>query len=248
MNPHQLESALASWGQPVVLQSLSGGYRNRAWLIQSGSQLYVAKTTRRCESAMQWLNSVFDAAESVGFVVPRLIPSQVGSLVVNGLTVEPYIDDEPGTAANLLELIPLIFQFHKLTSHLPQRPTFASSIQLLEQDTGGDVDFSSMPSHLVVSCRQAWRTLAQKPQSVVHGDLNPSNILITPDKRPALIDWDESRVDLSCFDWLAIAKEGQAAPEERQALLAWEIAVCWHVEPDYAQKLAQEFIKYKDHP
>ena len=191
---------------------------------------------------MRWLEPVFDAAEAVGFVVPRLLPSRDGSLVVNGLTVETYIEGKPISAANSPDLADPIEQFHHRTRHLPQRPTFASSTQLLDQESGGDVDLSSMPEQLVAACRDAWRTFASMPQSAVHGDLNPTNVLMTPDGRPALIDWDEARVDVSRFDMLAIAKERKMTPEEERALLAWEIAVCWHVEPDYAQELAQSFL------
>jgi aminoglycoside phosphotransferase (APT) family kinase protein len=73
----------------------------------------------------------------------------------------------------------------------------------------------------------------------VHGDLNPSNIPIVPGGQFALLDWDEARVDASLFDVLAVDPSPHTRAT-RRALDAWEVAVCWWVEPDYARKVARK--------
>ncbi len=239
------------WGKTQIIRPLTGGNRNQAWLIKIEDQFRVAKTTRRSESALEWLSPVHDAAESAGFLVPRLLPSLQGLLSVDGLTVERFIDGSTPSPTSLQALEPLLAQFHRNSHDYPQRPTFASSIELLGQEAGGDVDLGKMPAELARACRDAWQIFANAPKSVVHGDLNASNILVTSSGQPALLDWDESRVDASIFDQLALAQQDSQpqhnhtqhshTESEKRALLAWEIAVCWCTEHDYAQGLVGEF-------
>jgi thiamine kinase-like enzyme len=72
-------------------------------------------------------------------------------------------------------------------------------------------------------------------------DINPGNIRMTAD-RVALIDWDESHVDVPDFD---LALPGNAAGLDdaahdiaAQASAAWEAAVCWG--DDYAVRRLAE--------
>jgi aminoglycoside phosphotransferase (APT) family kinase protein len=92
-----------------------------------------------------------------------------------------------------------------------------------------------MPEEAVVRCRAAWARLTGRATSVVHGDPNPRNILLTTD-RVALIDWDEAHVDVSELDLNLPDNAAGLADEERyvvwQASAAWEAAICW--KDDYA--------------
>jgi thiamine kinase-like enzyme len=65
---------------------------------------------------------------------------------------------------------------------------------------------------------------------VVHGDPNPGNIRMTAD-RVAMIDWDESHVDVPDLD-LALPHNAAGLDDEAydiaaQAQAAWAAAVCW---------------------
>jgi hypothetical protein len=51
-----------------------------------------------------------------------------------------------------------------------------------------------------------------------------------------LLDWDECRRDLVLFDLGHLSKVGTV---ERRALLAWEVACSWMIEPDHARRVAQ---------
>jgi aminoglycoside phosphotransferase (APT) family kinase protein len=84
---------------------------------------------------------------------------------------------------------------------------------------------------------------------VVHGDLSLSNLLVTPEGRVALLDWDETKVDVSLFDEAALPdyEEGPGRIRGQRALLAWEVAVSWHVEPEYAGRLAAELLSGRAH-
>jgi thiamine kinase-like enzyme len=101
-----------------------------------------------------------------------------------------------------------------------------------------------MPNEAVERCRAAWARLRGRDTSLIHGDPGKDNILATAEG-VVLVDWDESRVDVALLD-LAALPEGVSPldDEERwvatQAASAWEAAVSWRVEPDYARKRLAE--------
>lgn len=235
-----MREALAAWGEVTVLRPLEGGYRNRVWLVERGGQPYVAKTTRRTEAQVRWLLPVQQAAREAGFAVPNFVESEDGSLVSDGLTLESFLSGSQISPSDLARVEPMLRRFHALTGRTEQRPLFASSQTLLSETRGGDVDLSQMPPDLVLACREAWRALRSEPRSAVHGDPNPSNLLYLSDGRIGLVDWDEARVDVSRFDLITLLGES-ATPADRRACDAWEIAVCWQVEPDHARNLATRF-------
>jgi aminoglycoside phosphotransferase (APT) family kinase protein len=87
-----------------------------------------------------------------------------------------------------------------------------------------------MPSEGVARCRAAWARLTGRQTCVVHGDTNPGNIRMTAD-RVAMIDWDESHVDVPDLDLVlshnAAGLDDGAYDIAAQASAAWEAAVCW---------------------
>ena len=63
----------------------------------------------------------------------------------------------------------------------------------------------------------------------LHGDPNPGNIRMTAD-RVAMIDWDESHVNVPTSTWHcrhAAGLDDDAYDTAAQARAAWEAAVCW---------------------
>ena len=239
--PDSVQDALKHWSGSTVIKPLQGGYRNTVLLVEQAGTLRVAKSTRRSEAAVRWTARAVQAAEKAGFVVPHFVPSRAGKLVEGGVTVESYVRGEPATKDDLTNALPLLQAFHATTQSFPQRPGFASTVELLRQTSGGDVDLAQMPAELVGTCRAAWQVLEGQPQSVIHGDLNVSNALKLSDGRFALLDWDEARVDASLFDTLALFEN---VPERfERALLAWEVVVCWQVEPEHARVQAEKLLE-----
>jgi hypothetical protein len=249
MTANEMQTHLKAWGEYKVLEPLEGGFRNTAFLVEAHNTKRVAKTTRRNEAAMRWLKPVHAAAQQAGFITPDLIASTNGTLVVNGVTLETFIEGHAPTPQQLLEMQPQIQTFHDLTREIPQRPGFASSIQLLHETSGGDVNLNTMPNELVTLCREHWREHANQAQSVVHGDLNANNVLITNDGKYGLVDWDETRVDISDFDTQALLRTSGATLDLRNTtwLDAWEVAVCWQVEPEYALEVTERFRSSSQH-
>jgi hypothetical protein len=224
------------WDVTAEVRPLAGGHRNLAFRTIGLSQDVVFKSTRRPDAGLRWLLRVQDVARHSGFVVPKMMPSRRGALVEDGWTCETFVAGAALAAPEMPEILPLIRRFHDLAAKTVQRPGFRSSRSLLRTQAGGDVDLGAMPPALVQTCRVAWRAIAEGPQSVVHSDLNPGNLLRCPDGRIALLDWDECRRDLVVFD---LGQLRAPDPVEARALLAWEVACSWRIEPDHARRLAQ---------
>lgn len=241
MTAQEMHKALQSWGNWTILAPLTGGFRNAAFLVEQRGVRRVAKSTRRDEHAMRWLNRVHEAARQAGFKTPDLLENADGLLVFEGVTLETLIEGQPSSLNQLETMIPQIEAFHALTRPIEQRPGFASSLALLRESQGGDVDLRAMPRDLVMQCRAQWGAYDKFSRSVVHGDLNINNVVVS-DGQFGLVDWDEARVDISHFDTLALKKAiGQRLSREDELLLdSWEIAVCWTVEPAHARRVAQQ--------
>src|SRR5438270_6857071 len=108
--------------------------------------------------------------------------------------------------------------------------------------TGTKYDLRAMPSEGVARCRAAWARLIGRQMCVVHGNANnPANMRVTAN-RVALIDWDESHVDVPDLDLVLL--DNAAGLDEgvydiaAQASAAWEAAVCW--DDEYAVKRLAE--------
>jgi thiamine kinase-like enzyme len=243
MTAEEMHNHLKPWGEWNVLKPLEGGFRNTAFLVEQQGTKRVAKTTRRFEAAMRWLQPVHAAAQRAGFVTPDLIENVNGTLVSESITLETFIEGQAPNLQQLKDMLPQMQTFHNLTRGILQRPGFASSIELLHGTSGGDVDLNAMPNDLVTLCRNQWRDHSGQVQSVVHGDLNANNVLITKDGKYGLVDWDETRVDISDFDTQALLQTSGAKLDSRKTnwLDAWEVAVCWQIEPEYARKVASRF-------
>ncbi len=153
-----------------------------------------------------------------------------GHLAVGRLGQRSDADLAPETEADWRRVADTLRQLHRFTHGWPQRPGWRSSTDLLHAETGTKVDLGAMPPEGVVRCRAAWARLTGRTTCVVHGDPNPGNIRMTAD-RVAMIDWDESHVDVPDLD-LALPHNAAGLDDDAydiaaQASAAWEAAVCW---------------------
>lgn len=219
------------WGVSACLEPLTGGRRNRVFHAKS----VVFKSTRRSPEAIIWLAKVHNCARGAQLLVPELLQSEDGNLIENGWTCEPFFEGEHPSEDELVHLRPQIVEFHAATTNIPQRPGFRSSVELLHLSSGGDVNLNAMPVALVEKCRDAWSAVSDRQTTIVHGDLNPANIIKTRNGGFVMVDWDESRRDLALFDLGQLSEDDESG---RRARLAWEVACSWVLEPEHAQKLA----------
>lgn len=222
---------LSAFGAVRLIAPLAGGHRNQVWLAERAGAQLVAKSTRRDAAQLAWLAAPQAAARAAGFVVPGLIGAANGALVSQGWTLEPFLPGATFSDADLRAIAARIGQFHRLAAPIGQRPGFVTLPELADCDRGGDIDLHLLPADLAARLRAAWRAVAGARCQCLHGDLGPQNLIHTA-QGPALIDWDEARVD--CL----FLESGDPSPAEQAAHLAYEIASGWTSEPDYARRLA----------
>jgi len=228
-------AALSQWGDDVTLVApLTGGVANEVWTVRIGDQLAVGRLGTRSDADLAWETELLVHLDRQGLAVPMPIPTVDGRRFVEGLVVMTYVEGEPPeSASDWRRVAEVLRTLHRLTDGWPQRPGWQSSIDLLTARTGTKVDLGAMPPEGVARCRAAWARLSGRRACVVHGDPNPGNVLVTPD-RIALIDWDEAHVDVPDL-YLVLPYNAADLPEREhdiaaQASAAWEAAVCWRDE------------------
>jgi Ser/Thr protein kinase RdoA (MazF antagonist) len=235
--------ALAQWGDDAVrIEPLTGGVANDVWSVRVGGQLAVGRLGRRSDADLAWETGLLAYLDREGLTVPVPIPTRDGRLFADGLVVMTYVEGgPPETPADWRRVADTLRELHRLTRDYPQRPGWRSSTDLLHAETGTKVDLTEMPAEGVARCRAAWARLAGRETRVVHGDPNPRNVRLTAE-RVALIDWDESHVDVPDLDLVlpgnAAGFDDDAYDIAAQASAAWEAAVCW--DDDYSRKRLAE--------
>lgn len=213
-----LSAAFAHRGVGVI-RELEGGHRNRVFLVDRDGTRLVAKTTRHGEPALRWLLPVLCAARTAGLAPPDLIADGEGRLAPGGLTLEPFVDGRTATPGEMRAIAPRIARIHARMAGRTPRPGRS---------------LTRVPTAHLLALRRVSARLPSARKTVVHGDLNPSNLLMTS-TGPALIDWDEARLDHPAFDLPLVAPP----PAIRRARRLSEIATGWTIEPGYARALAR---------
>ncbi|MDE2933155.1 MAG: phosphotransferase [Chloroflexota bacterium] len=240
-----LQKALEPWGAVEVEAEVSG-LRNRVWTIRLHGERCVARQNDRSGEALDWELDLLGALHDEGFTVPLPIATASGERRIGGLVVLPFIEGREPEGKRDAELVgDELRRLHSLLPARPQRPGFRTCHELIATDRGGDVEMSLLPAEDAALCRSAWRELPEREPAVVHGDPSPTNIRIDGD-RVGLLDWDEARVDSPLLDLGALrdAESAGLSPADfdraRRASVAWEVAVCWQLESDYARRRLRE--------
>src|SRR3954453_21904574 len=224
--------ALEQWGDDVArMEPLAGGVANEVWSVRVNGQLAVGRLGRRSDADLAWGTELLQHLARNGMAVPVPIPTMDGRYFADGLVVMTYVEGEqPETEADWRRVAETLRELHRLTQGWPQRPGWQSSTDLLRADTGTKVDLGAMPPEGVVRCRAAWARLIGRDRCVGHGDPSPGNVRMAPD-RVALVDWDESHVDVPDLDLVlphnAAGLDEGAHDIAAQAWSAWAAAVCW---------------------
>ena len=235
--------ALGRWGEDAArIEPIAGGVANDVWRVRVSGRLAVGRLGARSDADLAWETGLLQHLDREGLAVPVPIPTADGRLFADGLVVMTYVEGgPPQTEADWRRVADTLRRLHRLTKGWPQRPGWRSSTDLLHADTGTRIDLGAMPTESVARCRAAWARLVGRKTCVVHGDNNPGNVRMTAE-RVALIDWDESHVDVPDLDLVlphnAAGLDDGAHDIAAQASAAWEAAVCW--DDDYSRKRLAE--------
>jgi Ser/Thr protein kinase RdoA (MazF antagonist) len=236
--------SLGNWGEHAVrIEPLAGGVANDVWSVRLDGRLAVGRLGTRRDADLAWETQLLHHLDREGLAVPVPIPTMDGRLFADGLVVMTYLEGgPPETQAEWRRVADTLRELHRLTQGWPQRPGWRSSTDLLHAKTGTRVDLGAMPAEGVARCRAAWARLTGRQTCVVHGNpSNPGNVRMTRNQ-VALIDWDESHVDVPDLDLVlpgnAAGLDDGALDVAAQASAAWEAAVCW--DDDYAVRRLAE--------
>jgi Ser/Thr protein kinase RdoA (MazF antagonist) len=223
---------LERWGDDVArIEPLAGGASDNVWSVRINGRLAVGRLRTRSDADLAWETELLQHLGREGLIVPLPIPTADGRLFAEGLVMMTYLEGgPPETPADWRRVADTLRHLHRLTQGWPQRPGWRSSTDLLHAETGTRIDFGAMPTEGVARCRAAWARLTGRQTCVVHGDPNIGNVRLTAD-RVALIDWDESHVDVPDLDLVlphnAAGLDDDTLDIAAQASAAWEAAVCW---------------------
>ena len=230
--------ALERWGDDVVrIEPLAGGVANDVWSVRVDGHLAVGRLGGRSDADLAWETELLRHLDREDLTVPVPIPTADGRLFVDGLVLMTYVEGgPPETEADWRRVADTLHRLHGLTEGWPQRPGWRSSIDLLHVDTGTRIDLGAMPAEGVARCRAASARLVGRQTCVVHGNPESAgNVRVTGD-RVALIDWDESHVDVPDLDLVlpynAAGLDDDTHDIAAQAWAAWAAAVCW--DDDYS--------------
>ena len=224
--------SLDQWGDDVArIERFQTGVANEVWSMRVDGRPAIGRLGRRSDADLAWETELLRYLDDHGMTVPVPIPTADRRDFADGLVVMTHVEGgPPETEADWCRVADTLRQLHRLTQGWPQRPGWWSSTDLLHAERGTRVDLTLMPPEGVVRCRAAWARLTGRERCVVHGDPNPGNIRMTAD-RVALIDWDESHVDVADLDLVlphnAAGLDDDAHDIAAQASAAWAAAVCW---------------------
>jgi Ser/Thr protein kinase RdoA (MazF antagonist) len=212
------------------------------WAVEVHRKRGTLRRSRRPVDALEWELDLIEFVSRHGVGAPNLVPNVAGERSWQHFFVTSWVDGwRPQTDADWTRVADALRRMHELTRDWTQRPTFASTSDLLTREVGGDVDLSRMPLEAVSLCRAAWAAIAGSPVSAIHGDPR-GNVFMTSDG-VMFIDWDETRLDASVLDLADLPGDHIPMSESRavrRAASAWEAAVSWDWERDYAQRRLAE--------
>lgn len=222
---------MAAWGlAPSPLTPLKGGHRGQVL----ASATHVFKSTQLPDPALRWLDPVKAVARRAGFEVPEHLDTRDGQRSHRGWTCAPRLQLSAASPEDLAEAQARIGWLHRQSREMPQRPGFLASTAYTHNAHGREVDLRILPPALAQACLRAFAALPKAPLCAIHADLHRGNLGRTPQGTLALLDWTEARLDLPLFD---LPPPDQISQTAR---MAWEMACCWHAEPQRARQIAQD--------
>ena len=236
---------LSPWPGLKLVAEISNGPRQRVWRADLGGRPLVVHQSRRSGPALDWELKLRAFLRARGVLSPGVLPTALGRLHAGQIYVEEFVEGGPPSSAAEHDLVfSTVTHLHQLTTGYSQRPGFLSTRGLLAADRGGDIDLACLPEDVVRLIRHAWSQLPLLPQVVIHADLRPDNLRIQG-RHCVLLDWDEAHVDSPLLDLVALpdweppGDLGASRPQLDLAAVAWEVAACWQLEPEYAMDRLQ---------
>lgn len=143
----------------------------------------------------EWLAALFAGIEPDGFRVSRPVRTRGGGFIAGGeWSAWTFVAGKPATAEDIPAIIPAVRRFHTALVAAP-RPAHLDG-RLTPWDRADRWAWGELPDAVPGPFREPLRQLASVrrpldglPDQLIHGDLNPDNILIALGLPPAIIDF-----------------------------------------------------------
>lgn len=227
------------WPGLTLDHQIEEGNRNEVWAGKVGEICVAVRRSRRSDESLRWELDLLGELSSRGFVVPLPVATPDGNLSHEGVVVQHWLDGEPPSSDHDWELVAAeLRRLHSAFSDIEQRPGCLAVPALSASSRSVDADLAEIPGDVLDLVLGVFASFGDVPMSLIHGDPMGSNIRITADGEVGLLDWDESRVDLTWHDLSNLGVRVLDEESHRRALRlsdAWEAVNAWTCEPDYAR-------------
>lgn len=228
------------WSGLKPVHPIADGHRNEVWLAELGQEPVAVRSSRRAAASLEWELDLLEHLDRRAFCVPTIVPTDDGRRSVDGVVVQRWLDGrEPSSQADWELVAAELRRLHAETVDYRQRPDCSTVRELAPDGRSVDADLGRMPADVVKRVVSVFDEFDHVPTAVIHGDPMASNIRIGQDGSVGLLDWDESRVDLTWHDLSNLGIQVLDDDSHRRAQRlsnAWEAANGWTAEPDYARR------------
>jgi Ser/Thr protein kinase RdoA (MazF antagonist) len=235
------------WPGLQLHHQVEEGNRNEVWAGVLDGRPVSVRRSRRSPASLAWELDLLRVLDSRGFHVPLPIATANGEWSHRGVVVQQWMHGSPPSSARDWQLVATELQrLHATCDDIVQRPGCLTVTELDPTSRSVDACLSDLPAEVTTLVLGVFDSLADVPISLIHGDPGPSNIRIDDIGQVGLLDWDESRVDLTWHDLSNLGVkvlDTESHARATQLSHAWEAINAWMTEPDYARERLAHLLK-----
>lgn len=231
-------SAPAAWSGLELLSEVHDGNRNRVWRGRCAGEPVSVRRSRRSAASLGWELDVLEQVGGHGVGVPSVIRTDDERMTSGGLVVQRWIDGRQPSSVRDWQLVAATLRTVHAVA-VGQRPGAHAVTGLGRNGRSIDADLGLLPDEVATVVLGVFASVHDAPVSLIHGDPGPSNIRIDDDDRVWLLDWDESRVDVSWHDLSNLGVRVLDDETHARAVAlshAWEAVNGWVAETAYARR------------
>lgn len=230
---------IRQWPGLRLDRRIEEGNRNEVWTGSLNGHQVAVRRSRRSPESLRWELGLLRTLSTRGFDVPEPMPTSNGSLSHDGVVVQRWLDGRPPVSDADWQLVAAeLARLHATCGDIPQRPGCLAVTELSPTSRSVDADLREVPDEVTDLVLRVFTSFVDQPVSLIHGDPTASNIRITDDDTVGLLDWDESRVDVTWHDLSnlgVVVLDPESHRRANELSNAWEAINAWTCEPEYAK-------------
>jgi hypothetical protein len=203
--------ALRAFGLTGDVEALPGGTR-RVYRVGDVVLKHIRDTSLENNGSrdlVQWIAGIFDTLPQVGFRVPRPRRTATGGwITAEEWTAWSFLEGRHAGASDIPRCIAGISAFHRALAGAPKHPLLDASRTpwaVAHRACLGEppAQIHALVRGLVEQLYALRRPVDGLSAQVIHGDLNPENLLVTPGQPVGLLDmspfWGPPELALAIF-------------------------------------------------